>query len=483
MKRIIFLLAILFSVSTYGQYTVPFGATVASDTSKTKGSLKFDRQLIAPLYATADTFTYLTFDAAGKGKMRRISSGAGIDSVAYLRKSDTGSKVPGIKQFNDSLTTIKNTYLTMNGYGIRINNSGGVSFPLFPGFSLNIVVDSTQYSTIASRNTALAAKVNYADTSTFIRTVSASNNAMATVVKYADSVGGSGTVPRYVTAAGQNTAQALKANLSGGNTFTGVQVISGASLTTTTNIGLLFNTSTLATAGNTIYYPYIREHMASAWNTSTVKADTVGIREEYTVTSGSSTDITWFLKRRINNTLTTLLTSSGSTFTSAFAFNCPNIVASGSNANSFTQTSTALSGALVINRSNASAVGSTLKLQKAGANVDTFGVDGKIYSASDINADGNMSALAFKPNATQTTVSGSTSGNAVFSQPVQGASWKKVLVSVNALIGTATYTFPTPYTVTPKVTSGNGSLVTALSTTSMTVTGSTTTDVITIENY
>ena len=108
-------------------------------------------------------------------------------------------------------------------------------------------------------------------------------------------------------------------------------------------------------------------------------------------------------------------------------------------------------------------------------------------SALTVNTSGHFKTnlrvdSAVNIQSTQTTVNCSSSGTVVFSQPFRGSSYKKVIVYRNAALGTATYTFPVAFTNIPKDVTNNGE-VTSLTTTSVTITGATSTGFIIIEGY
>lgn len=97
-------------------------------------------------------------------------------------------------------------------------------------------------------------------------------------------------------------------------------------------------------------------------------------------------------------------------------------------------------------------------------------------------------------NSTRTTVSGSTSGTAIFSQPLIGTSYKKVMIRCASLNGTASYTFPVAFLFTPQIVVASGTnalaatLITAgsgaLSTTAVTVDGGVgSTGILILEGY
>jgi hypothetical protein len=99
----------------------------------------------------------------------------------------------------------------------------------------------------------------------------------------------------------------------------------------------------------------------------------------------------------------------------------------------------------------------------------------EVFMAGIDSQNGNATFAGYiASSAAKTVVAGSTSGSVTFTEPYQGSSHKKVMMYVNNVSGTASYTFPTAFTNTPAILTTNGlasSLVTSLTTTACTVTG------------
>ena len=101
-------------------------------------------------------------------------------------------------------------------------------------------------------------------------------------------------------------------------------------------------------------------------------------------------------------------------------------------------------------------------------------------------AGGTVTTGSLNPIAKQTTQNCSTSGTAAFSEPFQGPSDKRVIIHLAACLGTASYTYPTAFTNSPSCYASSLVACTVagtISSTAVTVTGTTSTGSLTLEDY
>ena len=243
MKNIIAaIVAILsFYTPTLGQTTVIGNASPLA-TNLSKGNFKVDSTVILSKYAAAasDTAVICTLPSGSVIKVSKTAfattgGGAGVDTLAYLRKSDTISLVPGIKQFKDSVAAVRSY---VNGMGIDTVLSKGNQTTKTLTFKSGSAYNQQSYSnTIMSNGTQVGSFNPYgidwtpnggSPTNVLqwrIPTVTGGTkvvnfqNDSGTVALLSDTVSGSGIVPRLVTQAGQNTANALNIKYADTNTF------------------------------------------------------------------------------------------------------------------------------------------------------------------------------------------------------------------------------------------------------------------------
>ena len=126
------------------------------------------------------------------------------------------------------------------------------------------------------------------------------------------------------------------------------------------------------------------------------------------------------------------------------------------------------------NANGASVSGSTITLQPASASYGGIVTTGTQTIAGAKTFSSQIATIQRYNDMSRTTVNGSTSGAIYAAQIERGNAHKKVIIYCDALVGTATYTYPVAFIATPVVLQTNGlsyTVATSVSTTAVTITG------------
>ena len=149
---------------------------------------------------------------------------------------------------------------------------------------------------------------------------------------------------------------------------------------------------------------------------------------------------------------------------------------------------------LLIGEGGGSTNGASILLQSATATIFSVHLSTKAVASSNNTLDdgsGNMTIAGYnKTNLTQTTLTGTTAGSVVWSQPEQGSAYKKFVAFANGYENTTataqTITFSTAFTETPIILGNSTGMTLTASTTTLTLPASmsaTATGMIIIEGY